>query len=190
MQSYNVRRLRDGSYPVYVYNSGPTMFLYDDANSETIRRAAPSLASGFYCDPEKDIDAPLRALGENRLLVVFELYQDDEFVGEVSLGPPLTRQERGGVDWSEPARSILSLPSGALCIESLDCLRIGDETPDEAGGRLNIAPGDYVVSLQCLAKDYEQDTSDLIPEYFISLEPFDATRGDFGNRPFLPYPRR
>ena len=133
------------------------------------------------------MEKPLLALGEKGLLVVFELYQDDELQAEVSLGPPVDQSE--GFPWSKPGEAFLSLPSGTLCIESMDCLRIGTEEPTDEGARLALLPGDYVVSLQCLFPDYEQDPDGLVPEYYLSLVPLLDREKRPPNQPFLAYPR-
>jgi hypothetical protein len=36
MAAYQVRRLRNDAYQVGLYNSGPTIFLYDDTHGEAI----------------------------------------------------------------------------------------------------------------------------------------------------------
>ena len=190
MQPYKIRQLRADSTVAYVYNSGALMFLYDDASGEAIREASPSLTQGYYGDPDKDVDAALVALGEQGHLVVFEIYQDDEFVGEVSVGPPIGAGEAGGLPFSEPVRALLSLPSGALAIESFDSLRVGGEEPTDPGAIVTVPPGTYVVSLQCLSPEYEQDRDDLVAEYVITLEPLGAGDAAPANRPLLAYPWR
>ncbi len=190
MADYKVRRLRPDAHQVGIYNSAATVYLYDETHGAAITRASPSLLQGFHGDAAHDVDAALIALGEQGMLVVFELYQDDELQAEVSLGPPLAGGEAGGsgIPWSEAQSTFLSLPSGALCIESMDCLRLGPEAPTDQGARLSLPPGDYVVSIQCLGREYEQDADDLVPEYFISLVP--AQKGArLPNRPFLAHPR-
>lgn len=187
---YKIRPLRDNSTLVWVYNSGPTMFLYDDASQDAIRDASPSLLHGYYGDPAKDVDGPLLALGEQGHLVVFELYQDDEFVGELSVGQPLSQDETDGLPWSEPAWAYLNLPSGRLCVESLDSLRVGDDDPTDPGAMVSVPPGAYAVSLQCLSHDYKQDDNNLIAEYFIALERLDADGTPPAKQPFLAYPWR
>jgi hypothetical protein len=42
----------------------------------------------------------------------------------------------------------LSLPSGKLCIESFDSLRLGGEAPAREGARVTLRPGDYTLTLQ------------------------------------------
>jgi hypothetical protein len=163
--------------------------LYDDANGQAIKAAGPSLLNGYYGNPAKDVDDALLALGKKGLLIVFELYQDDELQAEVSLGPPLSEQEVHGIPWSQPKKALLSLPSGDLCIESMDCLRIGGEQPTDEGARLALPPGDYVVSLQCLSHEYEQDPNALVPEYYISLVPLAVHETRPLNQPLLMYPR-
>jgi len=122
-------------------------------------------------------------------LIVFELYQDDELQAEVSLGPPLGEAEAEGIPWSEPKKTLLSLPSGALCIESMDSLRIGADEPTDQGAQLTLPPGDYELSLQCLSREYEQDPDALVPEYYISLVPLYDPKNRPSNQPFLTYPR-
>jgi hypothetical protein len=187
MSAPEARKLRVDNWTVAVYNSGPTVFLYDDAHADEIRSAAPSLLTGYYAAPEKDLDKPLLSLGEKGVLVVFELYQDDPLLAEVSIGPPLGTEEMQGLPWSRPQGAYLALPSGQLCIESMDSLRVGPIPPSDPGGRLSVPAGDYLVSLQCLSHSYEQTEETLWPEYFLSLQAMGAgPRPE--NRPFFTYP--
>ena len=167
MAAYQVRRLCHDAYQVWLYNSGPTIFLYDDAYGEAIKEANPSLLMGYHGIPAQDVDAALLALGARGLLIVFALYQDDELQAAVSLGPPLSEAEAEGIPWSAPAQALLSLPSGTFCIESLDSLRLGPEEPTDTGTHLTLPPGDYVVALQCLSCDYAQTPGALVPEYYL-----------------------
>jgi hypothetical protein len=160
--------------------------------TRTARRSKevnPSLLMGYHGIAAQDVDAALLALGARGLLIVFELYQDDELQAEVSLGPPLSEGEVEGTAWSAPTQALLSLPSGTLCIESMDSLRLGPEEPTDEGVCLMLPPGDYVVSLQCLSRDYEQTPDALVPEYYLSLVPLSDRQSRPPNQPFLAYPR-
>lgn len=187
MSYYQVGFIRPDSFQISIYNSAATIFLYDEANMAVIQQANPSLLHGYYAIPEKDIDPPLLSLGKIGALLVFELYQDDELQAELSLGQPLNPSESIAT-WSKPQKGWLSLPSGILCIESLDCLRLGEDIPSEVGARLTLPKGNYELSLQCLSREYEQAHDHLIPEYFISLRPLNPEHPQLDGSPFLPYP--
>lgn len=189
MTLYNVRRIRQNSEQIYVYNSAGTIYLYDEANRTAIVEANPSILHSYYGLPEKDVDTPLLALGEKGMLVVFELYQDDELQAELCLGSPLSKSEMGKIPWSNPQTAFLSLPSGILWVESMDSLSLGTEETDEVGYQVTVSPGEYCLSLQCLSPQYDQDPAALLPEYFIALQPISSSDRPV-NQPFLSYPRQ
>jgi hypothetical protein len=194
MGPYNVRLIRDDAQQIYVYNDGPTIFFYDKKNLEIIKAANPSLLEGFYDDPEKDLDKPLLELGEQGRLVVLELFQDDEFQAELSLGQPLEITVEGKELWSQPQGAFLSLPSGQLCVESMNSSWLNEDLfdngkPVDEGAYLTVAPGDYILSVQVLNRNYEQDDNNLIPEYYLTLVQISGGRGSFPNHPFIMYPR-
>ena len=170
--------LRPGAFAIDVYNSGPVVFVYDQAHAGAITEAEPSLLQGFHGDPAQDVDDALRALGDRGMLAVFALYQDDELCAELSLGPPIDDERYGA-----PQRTYLAVPSGALCIDSYDSLPMADGADE--GARITVAPGDYVLAVQSLADDYEQDEDALVPQYYLSLAPAGSDRPQ---RPFMPYP--
>lgn len=186
MGSCGVRRLRSDGIKVRVCSPGPTVFLYDRASAGRIRAARPSLLVGDQANHGRVVDVALRAFGRGGLLVVLEPH-DRELRAEVSLGPPLFDGETGNLPWSAPRSARLLLPSGTLCIESLVGLRGAPGEPSEMGCEIRVPPGDYLVSMQCLPPDYEQDPESLVPEYYLSLQPRVASATMPVNQPLLTH---
>lgn len=133
--------VRDGGTRLSVPNSGLEVWLYDDANREMIRQAAPP-DFGFGGMPPNFCE-----LTKQGLIVGYSLMQDDYLDIAVYVGAPLTEQEMSMSRWLEPQKAFLRLPSGKLCVESNDASRIGPEEPTEKGGLVQLAEGDYLVTL-------------------------------------------
>src|SRR5689334_18897785 len=105
---------------VEVYNSSAVAFLFDEGNLEAIREAGPFILEGFR--GEEDVaDPQLRDLAARGLLIVYELYQDDEIRAEVVVGDA---PEPEGFQGEKRGR--LDLPTGKLHIASHDTLEGGD----------------------------------------------------------------
>lgn len=141
-----MKPLRPDSTPVDFYNDGLIVFLYDDANLERLTSAGTDVFDEGMPDDPDDAFAELVREGA---VVAFELEQDDEPAIEVSVGPPLTDDELARGRWWPPQRTLLSLPSGTLMIESYNNLRASSYVDDdeEPGGRIDLAPGDYLLTL-------------------------------------------
>jgi hypothetical protein len=185
-----MRQLRGNAHSIHIFNSGPVIFVYDEANGPAIGDANPSLLTGYHADEATDLDAPLLRLGESGKLVVFELYQDDELGAELSLGPPFADGEVDELAYSEPRKARLSLPSGALRIESYDSLTLGGAEPGDEGAQVMLPPGEYVLSVQHLATEFEQDPDEPLPQYYLTLQPAAPAAGEpQAGPPFLRYPR-
>ena len=122
---------------VEVFNSSGVALLFDEANLEAIREANPFILEGFR--GEEDVADPLlRELTARGLLLVYELYQDDEIrvdvvVGDAELPDGCQGEKRGR----------LELPTGRLHVASHDSLGGGD--PD---GVVEVPPGSYVASVR------------------------------------------
>jgi hypothetical protein len=122
-----------------VPNSGLEVWLYDDANRETIRGAAASGFGGMPGDVEEQ--------SRRGLIVGYSLMQDDDLDVAVCVGDPLTDDELSGTRWLEPQTAFLRLPSGKLCVESNDASRVGPEQPTEAGAVVELPAGEYRLTL-------------------------------------------
>lgn len=133
--------VRNGGTRLAIPNSGLEVWLYDDANLETIRGPEGS-ESGFGGMP-----ARFDELTRDGLIVGYSLYQDDEVNVEVHVGEPFTEKELSVARWLEPQRAFLRLPSGRLSVESNDASRIGPEDPTEKGAVVELPPGDYGLTL-------------------------------------------
>ena len=132
------QRWLDAAHAVRVFNSGLEVWLYDDANRESIT------ASGALVDVD---EAQLQPLFSSGLLAAYSLYQDDEVHVGVLVGAPPDEAALAGGAWLEPQTAFLRLPSGELCIESNDASRIGPEEPADEGARVRVPPGDYRLTL-------------------------------------------
>jgi hypothetical protein len=140
--------VRSGGTRVNVFNSGLEVWLYDDANLETIRSAATKGDPGAGGMP-----GGFEKLTKEGLVVGYSLYQDDSVDAEVHFGNAFTKEELAAGRWLEPQFAFLKLPSGALCIESNDASRLGPEEPGDKGAVVKVAPGDYRLTL--LRVDHE-----------------------------------
>lgn len=133
--------MRGGGTTLIIPNSGLEVWLYDDSNREMIRNA-DSQDPGFGGMPPR-----FEELTRQGIVVGYSLRQDDYLHVAVFAGPPLTEDELSVARWLDPQRAFLRLPSGRLCVESNDASRIGPEEPTEAGGVVELPPGDYAVTL-------------------------------------------
>lgn len=133
--------IRDGGTRVSVQNSGLEVWLYDDANIETILATnTPDLYFG-------GMPAGFEDLTRDGFVVGYSLCQDDELNVAVYVGEPFTDDELEVARWLEPQHAYLRLPSGRLCIESNDASRIGSEEPAEKGAVVDVPAGDYLLTL-------------------------------------------
>lgn len=135
------RVLRDGGTPVTVTNSGLEVWLYDEANLDSIR-ATNTPNHGFGGMP-----GGFDALTRDGVVVGYSLWQDDEINLAVHVGAPFTDKELAVSRWLSPQRAFLRLPSGRLCIESNDASRLGPENPTEKGAVVDVPAGDYGFTL-------------------------------------------
>ena len=133
--------VRGGGTHLSLYNSGNEVWLYDDANADAIR------ASGGMNFLEGTATEPFESLTKRGLIVGYSLEQDDELEIAVYVGAPLSGAELSVSRWLEPQTAFLRLPSGHLCVEPNDSLRVGAETPTDTGGMVEVPPGDYRMTL-------------------------------------------
>jgi len=153
-----MKKIRENSTAVNVYNDGLVVFLYDEANGKTIQKANPTLLEGF--SDEDAADPKLADLASKGLLIAYELEQDDELSIEVSVGGPLTDKELEKDRWHAVQRAPIHLPSGKLHLEGYgNFLLSPDYDPDEEPGAVvDVPPGDYVLSLyRCNWEALEED---------------------------------
>jgi hypothetical protein len=141
-----VKPLRPDSTLADPYNDGLIIFLYDDANLDRLTSAGTDVFDeGMPDDPD---DAFVDLVNEGAI-VAFELEQDDDPAIEVSVGPPFTDEELALGRWWPAQSAPISLPSGTLMIESYNTLRASSyvDEDEEPGGRVDLAPGDYLLTL-------------------------------------------
>jgi len=160
------------------------VWLYDEAHLEAIRHAGPPESGHGGMPPGFEAST---AAG---LIVGYGLLQDDDVDVEVHVGRPFTKKELSGGRWLEPQRAYLRLPSGRLRIESNDASRVGPEEPGAEGVTVEVAPGDYRLTL--LRADHEALVRDGVEwtgaQELILLEP-GGTMADAA-RDILPFEHR
>lgn len=166
--------VRKGASRLDLKNEGLVVFLYDEANRGQIADRGVSLIGGFSGGASELEDETLAALAAKGLLVAYELFQDDDITVEVAVGRPLTQKEAKSARWLPVQSAQLSLPSGRLCVETYNSLRLGSEPPEAAGGVVEVKAGNYLLTLHRLDRDAVEeagiDDADL-PDQFIVLTP-------------------
>lgn len=135
------RSVRKGGNELSIRNSGNEVWLYDEANRETIRSAG-SPDEGFGGMPPRFEESTSKGL-----IVGYSLQQDDDLQVVVYVGAPLTEKELSVGRWLEPQVAFLRLPSGKLCVESNDASRVGHEEPTEEGATVDVPRDDYRLTL-------------------------------------------
>jgi hypothetical protein len=182
-------KIRENAERVEVYNSGLVVFLYDEANRAFINETAPDILSGF--SPDGANDERLKLVAQQGALVVYELRQDDSLLIDVCVGEPLTIEERQSLPLLAPQTTMISLPSGKLCIESYDALQLGDEDPTDPGATVNCDRGDYILNLyrtDWLQLQEPEESRDATPGEFIVLTPQTSTNSVDAPPPLLLFP--
>jgi hypothetical protein len=139
-------RPRAGALRASCFNSGMEVWLYDEAHREQIRASGAFQAlveDGVGCFAAAA--APLVAQG---LFVGVARTGDGSVDVSVMVGAPLSTDEIASTRWdSRPERAFLRLPSGQLCVESNDALRLGPGDAMEPGAVVAVPPGDYCLTL-------------------------------------------
>ena len=200
--------IRRGARRFEIRNSGPLIFLYDEASAAAIRAANPAVLSG-YARKESPKDTALRQLAAQGLLVAYELMQDSDRVVEVAVGPPLSAREKQRTAWLPAQRALLSLPSGELCVEPYDYCRltpdwdswVGDHRErygtemEYHGAVLRVPPGRYLLTLHRVNWDVldgrgeaGKAAKDGVPGEVVTLTPRASRRPLRMAVPLLPYP--
>ncbi len=174
------------------YNEGLRVYLYDDALLRVWKargdgsrlsgrgKAGREVAGGF-------------APGE---LLAYDLRQDGAICVDVAVRGPLSGEERERMGLLEPLLGLLSLPTGALCVECANDFRLDaeDDGAGEDGGTLIQVPPDkylvrvYHVDMESLPADEQYDYEG--PFQVVTLEPAGATDVPPAKRGYLAYPRR
>lgn len=171
--------MREDLNVVELKNEGLVVFLYDEKNRELIDQANPAVLHGLGgADPNDD----LKALAGQ--LVAYELAQDDDVRVGVGVGEPLTTKEKKGVPWLKAQTALLSLPSGKLCIESYNSLRLGGADPDETGARVEVKPGEYTLTLHRVDTEKLEEEHEG-PSEVITLTPVAQLKPPARNKAYL-----
>ncbi|MFT3878762.1 MAG: hypothetical protein QM703_03765 [Gemmatales bacterium] len=138
--------IRPGAHRLDVYNEGLIVYLFDESSLEHLKNSEADFQGGF-ADDEAECDKKLRKLAKEGWYIAYALFQDDEVVAEVVVGPPLTKKELAVARWLKPQKAYLKLPSGKLRVDTPNTLPIHDDEPQDEPGLVTVPPGDYVVTL-------------------------------------------
>lgn len=166
-----IKKIRSDSQIVRRANDGLVAFLYDEAHADAIRKAKPRILKAFG---EREAgDTELARLAKQGKLVAVELTQDDDFSIEIAGGKPLTGAELKKAVFGEPQRAYFSAPSGTVAIEGYDNLRLSPDRDPEAepGPAIDLAPGDYVLSLYRLDWSAAENEKWTGAEYIVVFTP-------------------
>lgn len=174
-------RTRKGAHRVEVYNDGRAVFLYDESHAariEETRALREPLSS-----QNADSNDALRRLAEQGVLVVYELPEDNALALEVVVGPPLGAAEMAKLPWLKPQEAVLRLPSGTLRIDSYNTLPARlyasdaePEAEDDEPARVQVAPGEYLLTLHRVDTAAAQRKGNLVldrPDEIVTLTPLD-----------------
>jgi hypothetical protein len=191
--------IRKGATRAELYNEGLLVYLYDEKNRPTLieQNAHELLHAGFGGDAKQKL-APL---SNSHVVVAYELRQDDSIRVDVTVGPPLTKDEMKpipGLKWCRQQKAVLSLPSGQLRIETPNSCRFArGEEPQEAGASIPVPAGQYCLTLYRIDVD---ETDDAVRErYFgeykgpmevVVLTPLPAAKRPRPASAILEYPVR
>ena len=151
------------------------------------------MLGGWRGGEREQFDATLLDLARRGRLVVYELFQDDEIIVQVAVGEPLRAHEYARGHWVGPSTGWIALPTGRLCIEGYDTLRLGSEDPTDAGAILELPPGDYALAIHFVDWWTMNDTVQAAykgPSEFIALTPLGEASPPEITRAYLPYAGR
>src|SRR5262245_39217298 len=99
--------MREGVKVVEVYNDGLRVYLYDESFLPQLKDLATPLVHGQESDALHK--KAVKQIAAARMLVAYELYQDDSVRLGVAVGEPLSTKEKKGTAWRKPAASLLAL---------------------------------------------------------------------------------
>jgi hypothetical protein len=144
-----MKRMHKGSKRAAFYNEGPLVFLYDGSNATQIRESGVEVLEGYG---ESSADDPaLTKLAARGVLLLYELFQDDEVEIEVIMAEKITPEERSRL--SAHVRlptGWIRLPTGKLFLDSYNTLRARREEITDQGATVSLPAGDYSVTVyQC-----------------------------------------
>jgi hypothetical protein len=177
---------RVGSVRVEAYNEGLAVFVYDQSHRQAIRKArGVELVNQVLDDPNALKDSAIKEFAKSAMLVAYELRQDDAIAVDVIVGPPLTKDELKvvkGLKWRPAQKTVLRLPSGKLCIETANSLRIDpDQDPEDKTQTVDVPPGEYLITVHRV--DWTELDDDFSESYTGPGEVITLTPMDDSNRP-------
>lgn len=148
--------IRENSTVVDIYNDGTIVYLYDEGHRDRLHTMnAPTLVTGV--DEREDADVLRIQVVEEKLMAAYELLEDHGLLVEVSVGKALSAREKKGRKWMRVQKTLIDLPSGRLRVESANSCSIQAGKPNDEGATVNIAPGEYLLSLFRVDPDEDDD---------------------------------
>lgn len=187
MSSSSWHGIRPGSKVVSVYNEALLAYLWDESHLPVLQACGADFESG-YAESDAEIEKPLKKLAKDGVLVAYELFQDDEVSLEVVVGPPLSKTELKNGNWTKPLTANLHLPSGVLRIDTANTLPVEYEQ-EEQPGRVNVPPGEYVISLYHLDQEKMGGEDWTGPQSILVLTPSAEAKPVKGSKALLRYGR-
>lgn len=175
-------RIRRSGKFVDQYNDATAFWLYDDSYLDELRAVAPDAWKAYRQNSRCEI-APgdrgakrLLSLARDGKLLCVRMQQDGGTAAEVICGRKPTRKELSFARWHPPVRAFLSLPSGRLCVEGGNALRLlSDEEPELDSDILEVKRGEYFLDIYFI-DEAEMRNADLdleepgdAPEFILSL---------------------
>ena len=185
--------IRENAVPVYVYNEGLVVYLYDEANTAKLKSLLQKhrlLKNDFFNNlhAKKFRDIVTR----EALCVAYTLEQDDPVSAEVGTGSPLTQEELKIARWLEPQTARLSLPSGRLRIDTPNTMPLDPDPRDDPGATVEVEPGEYVLTLYRIdwAEMRRAGIKKKVPDEFLLLTPIQHAKGNVAGGAILEFPLR
>jgi len=184
--------VRPGAPRLQVYNEGLVAFLYDPAHEAEIVQALAAAQAELWDDEAGPKDKTLKALAEKKLIVAWELRQDDALDVELAVGEPPTSTEKRAVPMLKPQPSVLRVVSGRVALHSPNTAPFTDPT-DDSPAFADVPSGEYVVHVAHidedeLARRLGEDAEWNGPVQFVTLTPIEGAKPPKKVWPYLPYP--
>ncbi|MGH8767479.1 MAG: hypothetical protein ACREVT_04765 [Burkholderiales bacterium] len=184
----NARRIASNAFLVEVFNSGLEVWLHDESHGDALRATG---LFDFEVD-DKALDSGLKPLVERGLVMAYGLEEDNAVVTAISVRASFGKKELARARWLEPQNAFLSLPSGRLCVESNDALRLGSHKPTDPGVVVVVPAGDYLVMLyrndgEAMEADGLDEAWAEGPNEIIVLTPVPEAKPVPGQPPILPW---
>lgn len=144
--------VRAGALSASCFNSGMEVWLYDEANLKELKESG--VIDTLLEDGEEEFQKKMKPILKKGMLVAYGMEGDGGVDIDIFVGEPLSKKELSSAYWLKPQKAFLNLPSGKLCVESNDCLRLSSEEATDKGAIVKVPPGNYLLTLYRL--DWEE----------------------------------